>query len=559
MTVQTASATSAQAEIRASWVPMLIIALAQIQMSFNVSALPVSIGGIVEEFNTSPSTVSSALVMYSLAVAALVMLGAKLGQRFGARRAFTLGAAIHGAGMVMMVLAPGTSMLIAAQAVAGAGAALLVPALVVMIATHYQGKQQSQAIGYLQSSQAIAGVIAFLIAGLLATAFGWRASYVLIVVIAVFVVGLSLRLRSVPADRSVRIDWAGAVLAGAAVVLISIGFDNLNNWGILNSNPNAPFDVAGVSPAPLMIIFGIVLGQVFFLWSYRRVRKDQSPLLALEVIDSGTERTATFCLLIIGALGPAVTFLIPLYIQIVQGQSEFQTSIAIMPYSFAIFVAAFFSFRLFDRFTPRTIGVFGFAVVAAGLAFLAFVIQNEWSTVFVVLGLIITGLGEGALLTLMFNVMVKSSPQRYAGDVGALRGTVNNLSTAVGTAIAAALVIGVLSANINRDIIYYNTISPELIEAFDLNDVDFVSNERLADALANYNATPADVAEATRLNESARLSALKTSFLLLSGLSLLALVPSFGLPSRKLQEIEPEEPKAADGPPEPQATAPTVA
>ena len=159
MTVQTASGTSAKAEIRASWVPMLIIALAQIQMSFNVSALPVSIGGIVEEFNTSPSTVSSALVMYSLAVAALVMLGAKLGQRFGAvghspRRGH------HGVGMPMMVLATGTSMLIAAQAVAGAGAASLVPALVVMIATTTRASS-SRRHRLSPVFEAIAGAIAF--------------------------------------------------------------------------------------------------------------------------------------------------------------------------------------------------------------------------------------------------------------------------------------------------------------------------------------------------------------------------------------------------------------
>jgi hypothetical protein len=64
--------------VKASWLPMVIIALAQIQMGFNVSALPVSIGGIVEDFNTSPSSVSTALVVYSLAVAGFVILGAKL-------------------------------------------------------------------------------------------------------------------------------------------------------------------------------------------------------------------------------------------------------------------------------------------------------------------------------------------------------------------------------------------------------------------------------------------------------------------------------------------------
>ena len=184
-----------------------------------------------------------------------------------------------------------------------------------------------------------------------------------------------------------------------------------------------------------------------------------------------------------------------------QGRSEFQTSLALIPYSLSIFIAALFSVRLFDRLTPRVIGVVGFSMVAGGLTFLAFAIQNEWSNALVLAGLIVTGLGEGALLTLMFNVMVRSSPSRFAGDVGALRGTANNLSNAVGTAIAAVLVIGVLSANISRDVQYYNTLSPELVSAVDLNNVDFISNDRLEERLTELGASPEDVVQARQLNE----------------------------------------------------------
>ncbi|NTU83486.1 MAG: MFS transporter [Chloroflexales bacterium] len=84
----------------ASWLPMLIIALAQIQLAFNVSALPVSIGGIVEAFGTTPANVGTALVVYSLAVAGFVMLGAKLGKMFGARLVFQIGVILHGLAMV---------------------------------------------------------------------------------------------------------------------------------------------------------------------------------------------------------------------------------------------------------------------------------------------------------------------------------------------------------------------------------------------------------------------------------------------------------------------------
>lgn len=549
MASQTISTSSPPATAQASWFPMLIIALAQIQMGFNVSALPVSMGGIVEDFNTSPSSVGTALVVYSLVVAALVMLGAKLGKRFGSRLTFQIGVVLHGVAMGMMAFSTGVNMMIEAQIIAGVGAALLVPALVVMIAAHYEGKQQSQALGYLQASAAIAFVLAFLIAGFLASTIGWRYGFGLIVIIAIVVFVLSFRLKNVPAQPEVKIDLTGAVLAAGAVILISIGFDNLNSWGLLVAGPNAPFSLLGMSLAPLMIIIGLVLGQAFFSWSYTRQEKGKSLLLDLRVLDTSEERAATFCMLIIGALGPAVNFLIPLYVQIVQGRSSFQTSVAIIPYSLSIFISAALIVRFFDRFTPRMIGRIGFIVVAAGFTFLAFAVQNDWGTPVVILGLIVIGLGEGALLTLMFTVLVGASPKELAGDVGALRGTVNNLSTAVGTAIAGALAAGVLAVIVNGYLLDNPIITTALLDQVNLDSIDFVSNERLDEVLEQAIASEAEAEEATRINESARLTALKIAFLSLGALALLSIFPAGGLPNHKPGE-KPEVPPEKAPPPD---------
>ena len=177
MAVKTKTAASPKSVIKASWLPMLIIALAQIQMSFNVSAIPVSIGKIVEEFDTSPATVSTALVVYSLAVAGFVMLGAKVGKLLGARLALSdrrdRARSVDG----VMALSMNTTMMFQAQAIAGLAAALIVPTLVVLIANHYQGAQQSQSLGLLGAAQAVAGVLAFLVVGVIGTLAGWRPSF----------------------------------------------------------------------------------------------------------------------------------------------------------------------------------------------------------------------------------------------------------------------------------------------------------------------------------------------------------------------------------------------
>jgi MFS family permease len=523
--------TATAAVTRASWLPMGIILLAQIQMGFNVNALPVSIGPIVEELDAAATDVGTALVIYSLFVAAFVMLGAKLGKVFGERLVFQVTAVLHGVAMAIMALSRDAGMMNTAQAIAGLAAAALVPTLVVLVAANYRGSQQEQALGLLAGAPAVSGVLAFVIAGFLGTVLSWRYSFGLLFAVSLAVLVLSFRLKPIPRQRGVKIDAAGAVLAAIAIILISLGFNNLNSWGIVIAGPGAPITLLGLSPAPLMIILGIIVGQAFFNWSHYRQTAQKAPLLSLAVLDSPHERAAIYTMLIIGALGPAINFLIPLYIQIVQGRTSLQTAVATVPYTVAIFVAAVSIVRLYRLLTPRMIGSIGFVVVSAGLAVLAFTIGNDWGTPMVILGLVILGLGEGALLTLLFNVLVSASPKELAGDVGALRGTANNLSTAVGTAVAGVMSVALLSFFINTAVANSPAIPASLSRQVNLDNVNFVSNDQLLETMSATDATSEQVEEAVRINTQGRLRALKLSFLILASIAALAIFPSAGLPN----------------------------
>src|SRR5262249_7628460 len=159
-----------------------------------------------------------------------------------------------------------------------------------------------------------------------------------LVLLAAAVYKLSEKLRPVKGRTHVSIDWVGVVLAASAVLLISLGANNITNWGMLLAEPEAPFAIFELSPAPIMIVCGLFLGQGFFAWSRKRRASGQTPLIALEVVDTLKERSAIFTLFVIGALGSAVTFLVPLYIQVVQGRTGLQTAAAVIPFSLASFL-----------------------------------------------------------------------------------------------------------------------------------------------------------------------------------------------------------------------------
>jgi predicted MFS family arabinose efflux permease len=530
MSSQTVVAEVTAKERQESWVPMIAVALGQVLMSYNVASLPVALGGMVRSFGVPPTTVATGIVMYSLAVAGFVMLGAKLNQRFGSLIVFRSVVALFGAAQVLMTFSPTANAMLAAQLLCGLAGAALVPSLVALIANNYHGQQQSVAVGALGSARAGAGVAAFLIGGILGTHIGWRPAFAILIALAAIVFFLSFRPKSDQGRPEVQIDIVGVVLAALAIILISFGFNNLNRWGLGIARSGAPFDIFGLSPAPLMIVIGVALLQGFLVWCRRRQASGRTPLLDLRVIQSRQERAAVYAMFTVVALEGALNFSVPLYIQIIQGRTPIETAIAMLPFNLTVFFAAMLIVRFYQTFKPRQIGRYGFIICTAALLWLAWVVRNDWRALAVMAGLIVFGIGQGSLVTLVFNVLATASPKELAGDVGSLRGTTQNLAMAVGTAVMGALLVGLLISAIMTSLAGNPVLTPQIQAELDLDNINFVNNDRLVSIMEGTSATPEQVQEAIRVNADARLRALKIGLLIMAGLSLLAIIPAGGLP-----------------------------
>ena len=542
MNTKTAPQNGTTGEPQDSWLPMVVIAMGQMLMSFNVAALPVSMSGMVKSFNTAPTTVGTAIVMYSLGVSGFVMLGGKLGQRFGSKIFFQVAVALFLAAMIIMVVSPTATVMLAGQALAGFAGASLVPSLVALIANHYKGTQQAKAVGLLGSARAIAGVLAFVIVGYVAM-INWRLAFGLLIAHASVLLLLSFKLKPSAPKPEVKIDVFGVILSAVAVILISFGFNNLRNWGMSLARPAAPFDILGVSPAPLMIALGIVIFMAFFLWSHKQASKGKTPLLALQVVESPKEWAAVLALFLVVMVEAAINFTVPMYIQIIQGRTSAATSVTMMPFMLTVFFTAILIVKLYGKYAPRTIARWSFTLVATGALWLAFVVSNDWSVFPVIIGLIIVGLGQGALVTLLFNVLVTSSPKELAGDVGALRGVTQNLAAAVGTAVMGTLVVGVLSAGIINRVTDNPLITSEMKAVVDLGSINFLNNDRLKERFEATSATPAQIAEAVTINSETRLRALQIGFFVLASMALFAIVPCGWLPDYRPGELSDKKSK----------------
>lgn len=342
---------------------------------------------------------------------------------------------------------------------------------------------------------------------------------------------LSARLASLHRRSAEGFDVVGAVLVAASVLLIGIGADKLPEWGVLRAAPAAPVSAAALSPAPIVLIAGALLMKAFVWWEGRCRARGRPLLLAPEVLGTPAERSALLSIFAIGLIGAGLTFLIPLYIEVVQGRSSAYTALALMPFALAGFLAALAVARLRARGAPLRVVRYGFLIVAAGAALLGITVRNDWSDSLVILGLALAGIGDGALTTYLFSVLVARAPRPLAGNVAPLCGAASSLAAGVGTALMGALAIGVLGANIHRDLAANPAIHEALEVEVNLDSVRFVSNDRLRAVLGRTAASPQQVEEAVRINTAARLRALKLSFLALALFAAVAFLPARTVPS----------------------------
>lgn len=504
---------------------MLAIAMAQVLLVLNVTTLKVSVEGITESYDASASLVETMIVMYSVAVAALIIVGGRIDEIFGARRMFRAATMLFAVAMAAMALSTGPLSMIIAQTLAGAATGALLPALVMLIGRNYRGAQETWAIGWLSAAEAMSIVPAILLAGLLATWPGWRFTYGVLVLLALAVCWLG---RTAVADlhrTRVRIDVAGLLLATTAIVLIGIGFTSLYDWGVWRATRGAPFGLFGVSPAPIAIAGGVLLAKGFLIWSRRHQAAGGTPLVPLEAFAGSGQRAALLSIFLTAVIGSAITYVVPLYVEIVQGRTALHTAVALLPFAVATFAAAVLVVRISAVVRPGRVAGAAFLAVALGSALLGVTIRNDWSDLLVVVGMAVTGLGQGALGTLLFKLLATNVRRRPEADLTPLCGSAEYLAAAIGTALSSAVVVGVLAGGVQRELAD-NVYIPEALRAqLDLDSPSFVSNDRLRDVLSRMDATPAQIAEAVRINTAARLDALRVCFFVLAAFAALALMP----------------------------------
>jgi len=414
------------------------LALAQFICSFAGSNMNVMITDMSEDLDTTVQGIQIAITLFLLVMAALMIPGGKLTDRYGRKRCFIAGLIVYGIGAVISAVSPGLGVLIIGNSILeGVGTALLIPPVYILTTLLFtEVTSRARAFGVVSALGGIGAAAGPLIGGLIASAISWRAAFIFQALVILVIVLLSRKLRDpLPPDPNRSFDTGGAVLSAIGLVLVVTGIlaaDN-NLWLML-----------------ILIIAGALVLALFFRSVRAKERAGKEPLLSTSLFHNRTSNLGlvtqnTQWLMLLGT-----SFVVSAYLQVVRGYNAIQTGVIFTAATAGVLVSSLAAERLAKRYAQRTLILAGFVLTIAGVGVLLLVVRVSPTAWAFAPGLLLIGLGLGVMLTPSVNVVQSSFPESQQGEISGLSRSVSNLGSCLGTAIAGTLLVAGITATPGR-------------------------------------------------------------------------------------------------------------
>jgi len=411
------------------------LALAQFICSFAGSNMNVMITDISADLDTSVQGVQIAITIFLLVMAALMIPGGKLTDRWGRKRCFQLGLLIYGIGALMSAVSPGLGVLILGNSIfEGVGTALLIPPVYILTTMLFTDlRSRAKAFGLISGMGGVGAAAGPLIGGLITTAITWRAAFVFqaVVIAVIFVLGRRIEDPVAP-DPTHPFDIVGAILSATGLVILVMG--------ILAADNNLVLTVV------LLAVGALVLAG-FFVHVRAMERGHKEPLLSTGLFRNRTSNFALVTQNVQWLVLLGTSFTVSAYLQVVRGYNAIETGAIFTAATAGILVSSLAAERLAKKYEQRTLIMAGFVVTIAGIAVLLALVAGSPSVWAFAPGLLLIGLGVGVMLTPSVNVVQSAFPESLQGEISGLSRSVSNLGSSLGTAIAGTILVAGLTTH----------------------------------------------------------------------------------------------------------------
>ncbi len=412
---------------------ILPLALAQFICSFAGSNMNVMIADISDDLDTTVKGVQTAITLFLLIMAILMIPCSKLTDRWGRKRCFTWGLTLYGAGALLSAVSPNLGVLILGNSVLeGVGTALLIPPVYILATIWFTDlTKRAWAFGVISGLGGIGAAAGPLIGGVITTGISWRAAFVFQAIVVATIIFLSRRLVDpLPPDPTRPFDAVGAILSAVGMFCVV--------FGILQAGTNNVLFA-------VFLVLGVALLVGFFFYIRARERAGKEPLLSTGLFRNRVCNLALVTQNMQWLLLMGVSFVVSVFLQEVRGYSAIGTGVVFTAATVGILVSSFAAARLAKKYSQRTLIVTGFVVALAGIALFLGLVHSSSKVVAFVPGLLLIGLGVGVMLTPSVNVVQSSFPEALQGEISGLSRAVSNLGSTFGTAIAGTILVSVVA------------------------------------------------------------------------------------------------------------------
>ena len=497
----------------------LFLAMAMFVLVVDTSLMNVSISKVVEDLDTTVSGVQGAIALEALVSAAFILIGSKVGDLIGRKRAFVLGLLGYAVGALAMTLAQGLTAIIVFWAIVGGlGASLLLPAMQSLIHGNFSGVAQKKAYALVGAAAAIAAAVGPLLGGFLTTLLSWRVGFLLeVVVIAIVLSGVKL-IQDVPYTGSREVDVVGAVLSALGMGGVVIGVLVWQEGG----------EYVGV----LIAIGAVALGSLA-RWLVRRKREGKATLLDPDLFKHDLFKLGVSSQMLQNVSLGGLMIALPIYLQMVLEYNALQTGLTIAPLSLTMFAVALLAGRQSGRRRPASLIRAGSGLFSVGAILLVPIVPRAESGWALAIPLIIAGAGLGLLVSQLNNYTLSPISDERVSEAAGVNSAAGSFGLSFGLAFAGAIMLATLSIAFTQ-MAQDSTVLPpatqqQVADTLE-HDAEVMSNTQLERQLATQ--PPEIRAEILRINTDARHIALQVALLIPILAGLLGLINGFRMMRR---------------------------
>jgi EmrB/QacA subfamily drug resistance transporter len=411
------------------WAVLLTLSLGFFMTLLDLTIVNIAIPDMRRGLHASLPEIGWVINAYIIVLAVLMITSGRLGDLRGRRNLFIAGVAVFTLASAASGISQNAGELIAARAVQGLGAAMLLPQTMAIIIAIFPGHRRGAALGVWGGVAGLATIAGPTVGGVLVTWLGWR--WIFFVNIPVGVITMLLALVIIPEVRSGRrqpLDLPGVLIASAALIAVTYGLieGQSYNWGTVWS----------FISIPLIIGVGVALLVLFVLVQARR--QDREPLLPFSLF-----RDRNYALMSAGNAIISIGFIamalpLTIYLQSVLGFSPIKAGLTMAPASLVSGFTAPFAGRLADR-GGKYLLMSGFLLFAAGLAVTVEVAGPTSHWYDLLPGYLIIGLGVGCTMSPMQTIATRNVDPRMAGAASGVLNTVRQTGSALGSAVVLAV------------------------------------------------------------------------------------------------------------------------